>query len=48
MSMPTASPTRSVVWVFWRETICTLRPEAFGEVAERERTILGIVGQGAA
>lgn len=25
-----------------RETICTLRPEAFGEVAERERTILGI------
>ena len=24
-----------------RETICTLRPEAFGEVAERERTILG-------
>lgn len=31
-----------------RETICTLRPDAFGEVAERERTILGIVGQGAA
>jgi DNA-binding transcriptional ArsR family regulator len=25
-----------------RETVCTLRPEAFGEVAERERTILGI------
>jgi ArsR family transcriptional regulator, arsenate/arsenite/antimonite-responsive transcriptional repressor len=25
-----------------RETICTLRPEAFGEVAERERAILGI------
>ena len=24
-----------------RETICTLRPEAFGEVAERERAILG-------
>lgn len=25
-----------------RETICTLRPEAFGEVAARERAILGI------
>ena len=25
-----------------RETICSLRPEAFGEVAERERAILGI------
>jgi DNA-binding transcriptional ArsR family regulator len=25
-----------------RETICALRPEAFGEVAERERAILGI------
>jgi len=25
-----------------RETICTLRPEAFGEVAAREREILGI------
>ncbi|MCU0482923.1 MAG: metalloregulator ArsR/SmtB family transcription factor [Chloroflexi bacterium] len=25
-----------------RETICSLRPEAFGEVAERERSILGI------
>src|SRR4029079_806110 len=25
-----------------RETICTLRPEAFGEVAEREKAILGI------
>ena len=25
-----------------RETICTLRPEAFGEVAERQRTILGL------
>ena len=25
-----------------RETICTLRPEAFGEVAERQRAILGI------
>ena len=24
-----------------RETICTLRPEAFGEVAARERAILG-------
>jgi DNA-binding transcriptional ArsR family regulator len=24
-----------------RETICTLRPEAFGEVAAREREILG-------
>ena len=24
-----------------RETICTLRQEAFGEVAERERAILG-------
>ncbi len=31
-----------------RETVCTLRPEAFGEVAERERAILGIAGQGAA
>ncbi len=31
-----------------RETVCTLRPEAFGEVAARERAILGIVGQGAA
>ena len=31
-----------------RETLCTLRPEAFGEVAERERAILGIAGQGAA
>lgn len=25
-----------------RETICTLRPEAFGEVAERQRAILGL------
>ena len=25
-----------------RETVATLRPEAFGEVAERERRILGI------
>ena len=25
-----------------RETICTLRPEAFGEVAQRQRAILGI------
>ena len=25
-----------------RETICSLRPEAFGEVAERERAILGL------
>jgi DNA-binding transcriptional ArsR family regulator len=25
-----------------RETVCSLRPEAFGEVAERERAILGI------
>jgi ArsR family transcriptional regulator len=25
-----------------RETICTLRPDAFGEVAQRERAILGI------
>jgi DNA-binding transcriptional ArsR family regulator len=25
-----------------RETICTLRPEAFGEVAERQRAIHGI------
>jgi ArsR family transcriptional regulator len=25
-----------------RETICTLRPEAFGEVAARQRAILGI------
>jgi DNA-binding transcriptional ArsR family regulator len=25
-----------------RETVCTLRPEAFGELAERERAILGI------
>ena len=25
-----------------RETICTLRPEAFGEVAQRRRAILGI------
>ena len=25
-----------------RETVCTLRPEAFGEVAERQRIILGI------
>jgi ArsR family transcriptional regulator len=25
-----------------RETICTLRPEAFGEVAARERAILGM------
>jgi len=31
-----------------RETLCTLRPEAFGEVAERERAILGIANQGAA
>ncbi|MBA2700807.1 MAG: helix-turn-helix transcriptional regulator [Chloroflexi bacterium] len=26
-----------------RETVATLRPEAFGEVAERERAILGFV-----
>jgi DNA-binding transcriptional ArsR family regulator len=25
-----------------RETLCTLRPEAFGEVAARERAVLGI------
>ena len=25
-----------------RETVCSLRPEAFGEVAARERAILGI------
>ena len=25
-----------------RETVCTLRPEAFGEVAARERAILGV------
>ena len=25
-----------------RETVCSLRPEAFGEVAARERSILGI------
>jgi ArsR family transcriptional regulator len=25
-----------------RETVCTLDPQAFGELAERERTILGI------
>ena len=25
-----------------RETVCRLRPEAFGEVAARERAILGI------
>ncbi len=25
-----------------RETVATLRPEAFGEVAERERAILGL------
>ncbi len=25
-----------------RETVCTLRPEAFGEVAERQRLILGV------
>ncbi len=25
-----------------RGTVCSLRPEAFGEVAERERLILGI------
>ena len=31
-----------------RETVCTLRPEAFGEVAERERAILGLAGEGAA
>jgi ArsR family transcriptional regulator len=31
-----------------RETICTLRPEAFGEVAARERAILGIAGGAAA
>ena len=27
-----------------RETIATLRPQAFGEVAERERAILGVSG----
>jgi DNA-binding transcriptional ArsR family regulator len=26
-----------------RETICSLRPEVFGEVAERERAVLGMV-----
>lgn len=31
-----------------RETVCKLRPEAFGEVAERQRTILGITDRGAA
>ena len=31
-----------------RETICTLRPEAFGEVAARERAILGIANRAAA
>lgn len=25
-----------------RETVCTLRPQAFGEVAERERLLLGV------
>jgi ArsR family transcriptional regulator len=25
-----------------RETVCALRPEAFGEVAARERAVLGI------
>ena len=25
-----------------RETVCALRPEAFGEVAARERSVLGI------
>lgn len=27
-----------------RETVCSLRPGAFGEVAERERAVLGIAG----
>ena len=31
-----------------RETLCTLRPEAFGEVAARERAILGIADSGGA
>jgi ArsR family transcriptional regulator len=31
-----------------RETLCTLRPEAFGEVAERERAILGLADSGGA
>ncbi len=30
-----------------RETICSLRPQAFGEVAEHERTVLGIAGSDA-
>ena len=31
-----------------RETLYTLRSEAFGEVAERERAILGLAGSGGA
>lgn len=31
-----------------RETVCSLRPEAFGEVAERERSVLGISAQAGA
>lgn len=31
-----------------RETVCSLRPDAFGEVAERERAILGIAASSAA
>lgn len=31
-----------------RETVCSLRPEAFGEVAERERSILGIASRAGA
>lgn len=27
-----------------RETVCSLRPSAFGEVAERERSVLGLEG----
>jgi ArsR family transcriptional regulator, arsenate/arsenite/antimonite-responsive transcriptional repressor len=29
-----------------RETVCSLRPQAFGEVAERERTVLGLEAGG--
>jgi DNA-binding transcriptional ArsR family regulator len=28
-----------------RETVCSLRPQAFGEVAERERSVLGLEGR---
>ena len=29
-----------------RETLCSLRPEAFSEVAARERTVLGLEATG--